>query len=84
MTRFIDELLLFLLPFAVFAVYLLVRRRNPLLWTSWDKNAVRLVLAGLVCVIVSLLTTFFLSDRQKGAFVPAHMENGRLVPGHFE
>ena len=84
MTRFIDELLLFLLPFAVFALYLLVRRRNPLVWASWDKNAIRLVLAGLVCVILSLLAAFFLSEREKGAFVPAHMEDGRLVPGQFK
>jgi hypothetical protein len=84
MTRFIDELLLFLLPFAVFALYLLVRRRNPLHWTSWDKNALRLVVAGLACVILSLLAAFFMSDREKGAFVPAHMEDGRLVPGQFK
>jgi hypothetical protein len=34
-------------------------------------------------VIASLLATFALSERQRGAFVPAHMENGRLVPGQF-
>jgi hypothetical protein len=84
MMRFIEETLLFLVPFTAFAIYLLARRRNPLLWASWNKDASWLVIAGLACVIVSLLATFLLSDRQTGAFVPAHMENGRLVPGQFK
>jgi hypothetical protein len=25
-----------------------------------------------------------LADRQTGAFVPTHMENGRVVPGRFQ
>jgi Family of unknown function (DUF6111) len=83
MTRFIDDALLFLLPFIAFCLYLLARRRNPLLWTSWNKEVSWLVIAGLACVIVSLLATFAFSERQRGAFVPAHMENGRLVPGQF-
>jgi hypothetical protein len=81
MTRFIDDALLFLLPFAVFSLYLLARRRNPLLWASWNKEVSWLVIAGLACVILSLLATFAVSER--GAFVPAHLENGRLVPGQF-
>jgi hypothetical protein len=83
MTRFIEEALLFLLPFTAFALYLLARRRNPLLWASWNKEVSWLVIAGLGCVILSVLATFFLSERKQGAFVPAHMENGRLVPGQF-
>jgi hypothetical protein len=84
MTRFLVEALLFFLPFAVFAFYLITRRRNPFLWASWSDQASWLLIAGLVCVILSLLATFMLSDRQQGAFVPAHMENGRLVPGQFK
>jgi hypothetical protein len=83
MSRYIEELLLFLLPFTAFAIYLMARRRNPLRWASWHKEVSWLVIAGLACVIVSLLATFFVSEREQGAFVPAHMENGRLVPGQF-
>lgn len=84
MTRFIEEALLFLLPFAAFCLYLLLRRRNPLLWASWNKEISWLGIAGLCVVILSLVATFLFSQRERGAFVPAHMENGRLVPGHFQ
>jgi hypothetical protein len=84
MMRFIDEALLFLLPFTAFALYLLARRRNPMLWASWSKDVSWLFIAGLGCVILSILATFLLSERNQGAFVPAHMENGRLVPGQFK
>jgi hypothetical protein len=84
MTRLIEEVLLFLVPFTAFAIYLVARRRNPLRWAHWHKEVSWLVIAGLAFVVVSLLATFVLSDRKQGAFVPAHMENGRLVPGQFQ
>jgi hypothetical protein len=42
-----------------------------------------LFMAGLACVVVVLLATAMTAERQSGAFVPTHMENGRLVPGQF-
>ena len=81
----LEEALLFLLPFALFAVYLLIRRRNPLARASWSLGQVSwLVVAGLACVVVVLLVTGLTADRQSGAFEPTHMENGRLVPGQFK
>lgn len=85
MTRAIlQELVLFLLPFVAFAIYLLIRRRNPLLWSSWSAQSVWLVIAGLAVVVVSLVATGILADRQTGSYVPSHMEDGRLVPGRFK
>ncbi|MBF9234371.1 DUF6111 family protein [Microvirga alba] len=85
MTRaIIQELLLFLLPFAAFALYLIIRRRNPMAWSSWSDQSVWLVIAGLAFVIVSLLSAGLFADHQTGAFVPTHMENGRVVPGRFK
>jgi heme/copper-type cytochrome/quinol oxidase subunit 1 len=85
MTRAIlQELVLFLLPFVAFALYLVVRRRNPLLWSSWSAQSVWLVIAGLICVVISLLAAGFLAERQTGTYVPSHMENGRIVPGQFK
>ena len=84
MTRaIIQELVLFLLPFIGFAIYLMVRRRNPLAWSSWSKQSVWLTIAGLAIVVVSLFAAGLTADRQTGAFVPTHMENGRVVPGQF-
>ncbi|HST93778.1 MAG TPA: DUF6111 family protein [Microvirga sp.] len=85
MTRaIIQELVLFLLPFVAFALYLVVRRRNPLLWSSWSAQSVWLVIAGLTCVVISLLAAGILAERRTGTYVPSHMENGRIVPGQFK
>lgn len=84
MTRvFFGEMLYFLLPFAVFAIYLLILRRNPFLFSSWSNEAVWLVIAGLACVILALLVTGVTADRSTGAFQPTHVEDGRVVPGQF-
>lgn len=80
---FADELVLFLLPFAAFALFLLLRRRNPLTLTPWQGRVPWLVLAGLGLAALSLLATGFLEKRHLDAYVPPHMEGGRLVPGEF-
>jgi hypothetical protein len=42
-----------------------------------------LVIAGLALAIASLLYAGIAGERQQGAFVPTHLENGRVVPGEF-
>lgn len=85
MTRaFLQGLVLFLLPFVLFGAYLMIRRRNALAWSSWSDQSFWLAIAGLVMVILSLIATGLLSERQTGAFVPTHIENGRVVPGQFQ
>nr|WP_279306595.1 DUF6111 family protein [Microvirga solisilvae] len=77
-------LVLFLLPFVLFGLYLVARRRNALVWSSWSDQSLWLAIAGVVMVIASLLVTGLVTERHKGAFVPTHMENGRVVPGQFQ
>ena len=85
MTRaIIQEALLFLLPFAAFALYLVVLRRNPLAWSSWSAHVSWVAIAGLAVVIASLVLGGLLAERHTGAFVPTHVENGRVVPGQFK
>ena len=79
----IEEALLFLVPFGLFALYLALRRRNPLLWAHWEAQAGWLVIAGLGFVIAALLYTGLTAERHEGGFVPPHLENGRVVPGQF-
>ena len=81
--RFLEEFALFLIPFAIFFAYLLMAGRNPLQRVHWDPHALRLVLAGLAVVIASLVYSGLFAERSSGGYVPSHMENGRLVPGHF-
>ena len=85
MTRvLIEELLFFLLPFALFAIWLLIRRKSPLNRAHWDGQVSWIVLAGLALVLGTLLITAFIAPRGGGAYVPAHMENGQFVPGRIE
>ena len=69
MTRaVIQGLVLFLLPFVLFAVYLVVRRRNPLLWSHWSDQSLWLAIAGLGFVVISLLC-----DRPSGRAADRHL-----------
>ncbi len=79
----IEEFLLFVLPFAAFAFYLISRKRNPLDIAHWRPHVFALTVTGMVLAIVALVLTAFADRPAQGAFEPAHMENGRLVPGRF-
>jgi hypothetical protein len=80
-SRIFFDGLLFLLPFALYAVYLRLRehdeeaaaRQHP--WTA-------LFISGLVLVAASFVFWgVFENANQKGVYVPPHLEDGRLVPG---
>jgi uncharacterized membrane protein YbhN (UPF0104 family) len=77
------EALMFFLPFALFALYLIARKRNPLTWAHWSDQTFWLVAAGLVCAAAAFIYTGVTAERYKGAFNPTHLENGRVVPGQF-
>ena len=81
--RVLEEFGLFLIPFGLFVVYLVLAGRNPLRRAHWEAHLVRLTLIGLAVVIASLVYEGLFSERRAGGYVPAHMENGRLVPGTF-
>ena len=85
MTRaIIQGLALFLLPFVLFALYLVIRRRNPLIWSHWSDQSTWLTIAGLSFVVMSLVATALLAEHETGAYVPTRVENGRVIPGRFE
>ena len=79
----LEEALLFLVPFGLFALYLVLRRRNPFLWAHWSEQTSWLVIAGLGVAVAALLYTGLTAERHEGGFVPPHLENGRVVPGQF-
>ena len=77
------EALLFFLPFVVFALFLILTRRNPFRLAAWSESTVWLVIAGLACVVIALIVTGITAERQTGGFVPPRLEDGRVVPGQF-
>jgi hypothetical protein len=82
--RFLYELLLFLLPFALYAAYLRVSKRESF-GLSRDHPWTMLFVSGLVLVVASFVVLGFLEDTgSRGTYVPPHVENGQVVPGHVE
>jgi hypothetical membrane protein len=77
--------LLFLLPFIGYAVLLVLRRTTPFASRHWTQGTVStLTLSGLFIAVVGVFLFGVFAERHHGAYVPAHMENGTLVPGHME
>jgi Family of unknown function (DUF6111) len=81
---YLETILLFALPFVLYAVFHLLLLRWPFVASLWTRGRVSsLAIAGLVLAVIGILS-LGLGSRETGAYVPAHIENGRLVPGHFE
>jgi hypothetical protein len=77
------EIGIFLIPFAVYALFLVATRAGLLLPSSWPGHMIaKLVVGSLVLVIASfVLLAQFSGAPPNSTYVPAHVENGRLVPG---
>jgi hypothetical protein len=77
------EIGLFLTPFALYAAYLLATRTGVRQSSSWTMRRVAtLVIASLVLVVGSFLLLAQFSGAPPGStYVPAHVENGKFVPG---
>jgi 4-amino-4-deoxy-L-arabinose transferase-like glycosyltransferase len=81
----LEPALLFALPFAVYILYMSVRQRYPFTVEAWSHSRVAtLALAGLAVAVLGVIVLGVFAPREQGAYVPAHVENGRLVPGRFE
>ena len=79
----LTEIGIFLIPFAVYALFLAATRSGLFVQSSWPITIVaRLILVALVLVIAGLVgLTHFSGAAPDSTYVPAHVENGRLVPG---
>jgi hypothetical protein len=80
---FVTEIALFLAPFAVYALYLWATRAELLHPESWPLGR----LMWLTIVALALMFGSFVilaqwgGDPKGSTYVPAHIENGKLVPG---
>jgi hypothetical protein len=80
------DVLAFLLPFALYAIWLLATRRNLRSASEWPLRTVAwLALAGAVVLLLAIAVFIHLDSGKPGTiYVPARIENGVIVPGHFE
>ena len=84
MVRFVAfDAIFFLLPFAIYGLWLLATRRNFGGVAEWEVRTIAfLSLAGALLMLTAIaLFIHFDRDPPGGKYVPAHMENGKIVPG---
>ncbi len=81
----LETVALFAAPFLLFAIYLAARLRWPLATEHWTTGRLGwLSLAGLAAATLGLIGLNLSAPRGHGVYVPAHIENGQLVPGRSE
>ncbi len=79
----LTEIALFLAPFAAYAVFLWATRAGVLDPASWPlPRLLWLTIVALVLLLGSFLVIAQFSHFPPGSsYMPAHIEDGRLVPG---
>ena len=79
----LTEIGIFLVPFAIYALFLIATRSGLLVQSSWPVQiVVKLALGSLLMVVVSfILLAHFSGAPPNSTYIPAHIENGKFVPG---
>jgi len=79
----LTEIGIFLIPFALYALLLLATSKGVTARASWPARVVLSLFAiAFVFVFVSFALLAHFSGATPGAtYTPAHMEDGKLVPG---
>ncbi len=74
---------IFRIPFLVYAVFLFATRSGGMNSSSWPGHMIaKLVLGSLLLVVISfVLLAHFSGASPDSTYVPAHIENGKFVPG---
>jgi hypothetical protein len=77
------EIGIFLIPFAVYALFLIATRSGLLMQSSWPVHIIaKLMLGSLLLVVLSfILLARFSGAPPNSTYIPAHIENGKFVPG---
>jgi hypothetical protein len=77
------EIGLFLIPFVLYAAFLLATRSGVMVPAAWTlRRLAALAIASLILMAGSLLLLAQFSGAPPGStYVPAHIEGGKFVPG---
>ena len=86
LSRILFDAFLFLLPFALYGAYIWLLRRRLKQDPAWrDTPWTWLTIAGLVLVALSFVVLRLAEgDNGPAVVVPAHIEDGRLVPSQVK
>lgn len=80
----LETALLFLAPFAAYALFHSLQRRWPFVRELWQGRVVSLLTIGGLVLAIGGILTLRLSGYNQGEYVPAHVEDGKLLPGRFK
>jgi hypothetical protein len=77
------EIGLFIAPFVIYAALLVVTRKGMLAPSAWSiRRLAALGIAGFVLMLGSFVLFAQFSGAPPGStYIPAHIENGKFVPG---
>lgn len=78
---------LFSLPFTFYALYFYANeRRQNVVTVTWSRMPFAILLqTGVGLIIIGMLITAYVGGEDAGGtYVPARMENGKLVPGEVQ
>ena len=77
------EIGIFLIPFAVYALFLIATRSGLLIQSSWPVHVIAKLLLGAFLLVVAsfILLAHFSGAAPNSTYIPAHIENGKFVPG---
>lgn len=79
----LTEVGIFLIPFVLYALFLLATAKGVTESASWPARVVlKLLIAAFLSVIISfILLAHFSGAAPTSTYTPAHLEDGKLVPG---
>jgi hypothetical protein len=79
----LTEVAIFLIPFVAYALFLVATRAGVFASSSWPAHLIaKLVLGSLLLVVISfVLLAHFSGAPPNSTYVPAHIEDGKLIPG---
>lgn len=87
MARFlVFDAIFFLLPFALYALWLVATRGSLSNIADWQARTIAALAVGGAVLVIGSIVVFvhFGGEPPGGKYIPAHMEDGKIVPGHFE
>jgi hypothetical protein len=78
----LTEIGIFLIPFAIYALFLFATRSGTLVQSSWPLHVIaKLILGSLLLVVISLVMLAHFRAKPGSTYVPAHLDNGKFIPG---
>ncbi len=80
---FLTELVLFILPFAAYALFLWATREGVLHPDAWSLKVVGWLTTVALCLMIGSFVVIaqFTGSPPYSTYVPAHLEDGKFVPG---